>query len=307
MESSSRCNRHRFEIGLESSCWIQAGKGLFARLHSTFEAGIVKSGPCFQYCRARSRYCPLRVRGLMHDSVNPKLERRTIMTQNIKNVVLVHGAFADGSGWEAVANILKNDGYKVSVPQPPETSYADDQKYTKAAIDAMDGPVVLVGHSYGGSIITEGGNHPKVAALVYIAAFALDEGESCASIEQAVPQASKAFKSDSNGLWWIDQTHFVADFASDIPRDEAEFMAISQVPISTDSFTHKVTNPAWKHKPTWYMVATADRSINPDQERMMAKRAKAKTVEVKASHVAYMSFPKETAKLIEEAAASVDQ
>src|ERR1700757_8764 len=203
------------------------------------------------------------------------------MNQQIKNVVLVHGAFADGSGWEAVANILKNDGYKVSVAQPPETSYADDQKYTKAAIDAMGGPVVLVGHSYGGSIITEAGNHPNVVALVYIAAFALDEGESCASIEQALPQASKAFKADSNGNWWIDEAHFAAD-----------------------AFTHKVTSPAWKTKPTWYMVATEDRSINPDQERMMAKRANAKTVEVNASHVAYMSYPKETAKLIEEAATS---
>src|ERR1700728_4004720 len=227
------------------------------------------------------------------------------MKQPIKNVVLVHGAFADGSGWEPVANILKNDGYKVSVVQHPETSYADDQKYTKAAIDAMDGPVVLGGHSYGGSSITEGRNAPNVKALVYIAAFALAEGESCASIEQAVPQASKAFKPDSNGLWWIEPEHFAADFAADIPRDQAEFMAISQVPISTDAFTHKVTNPAWKTKPTWYMVATADRSINPEQERMMAKRAKAKTVEVDSSHVAYMSHPKESAKLIEQAAASV--
>src|SRR6266849_2286059 len=158
------------------------------------------------------------------------------MKEHIKNVVLVHGAFADGSGWEAVAKILEKDGYTVSVAQPPETSYAEDQKYTKAAIDAMGGPVVLVGHSYGGSIISEAGNDPNVAALVYIAAFALDEGDSCASIEQALPQASK--------------------------------------------------------------------SINPDQERMMAKRAKAKTVEVNASHVAYMSHPKETAKLIEEAATS---
>jgi pimeloyl-ACP methyl ester carboxylesterase len=226
------------------------------------------------------------------------------MTQNIKNVVLVHGAFADGSGWAAVAKILKTNGYKVSVAQPPETSYADDQKYTKAAIDAMGGPVVLVGHSYGGSIITEAGNHPQVKALVYIAAFALDEGESCASIETAVPQASKAFKPDSNGNWWIVEEDFAADFAADIPREQADFMAISQVPISTDAFTHKVTNPAWKHKPTFYMVASEDRSINPDQERMMAKRANAKTVEVKASHVAYMSYPKETATLIEEAAAS---
>ena len=222
----------------------------------------------------------------------------------IKNVVLVHGAFADGSGWDAVAKILEKDGYTVSVAQPPETSYADDQKYTKAAIEAMGGPVVLVGHSYGGSIISEAGNDPNVAVLVYIAAFALDEGESCASIETAVPQASKAFKPDSNGNWWIDQDHFAADFAADIPPAQAHFMAIAQVPISTDSFTHKVTSPAWKTKPTFYMVASSDRSINPQQERMMAKRANAKTVEVDASHVAYMSHPKETAKLIEEAATS---
>src|SRR5271168_264454 len=222
----------------------------------------------------------------------------------IKNVVLVHGAFADGSGWEAVAKILEKDGYAVSVAQPPETSYAEDIKFAKAAVDAMNGPVVIVGHSYGGSIITEAGNDPKVSALVYIAAFALDEGESCASIEQALPQASEAFKPDGNNNWWIEEEHFAADFAADIPLDKAAFMAVSQVPISTDAFTHKVTSPAWKTKPTWYMVATSDRSINPDQERMMAKRAKAKTVEVKSSHVAYMSHPREAAKLIEEAATS---
>src|SRR5580700_8080163 len=225
----------------------------------------------------------------------------------IHNVLLVHGAFADGSGWEAVAKLLEKDGYTVSVLQEPETSYAEDRKYAKAALDAMDGPVVIVGHSYGGSLITEAGNHPKVAALVYIAAFALDEGESCASIEQAVPQASKAFTPDSNNNWWIEQEHFVADFAADVPPEKAWFMAISQVPISTDAFTHKVTSPAWKTKPTWYMVATEDRSINPDQERMMAKRANATTVEVNASHVAYMSHPKEAAKLIEEAAAGPKQ
>src|SRR5216684_3186483 len=224
--------------------------------------------------------------------------------QPIKNVVLVHGAFADGSGWEAVAKILEKDGYTVSVAQPPETSYAEDVKSAKAAVDAMNGPVVIVGHSYGGAIITEARNGPKVSALVYIAALALDDGENCASIEQALPQASKAFKPDSNGNWWIEQENFAADFAADVPPAESHYMAISQVPISTDSFTHKVTNPAWKTKPTWYMVATADRSINPDQERMMAKRANAKTVEVNASHVAYMSYPKETAKLIEEAATS---
>src|ERR1700719_3659967 len=230
------------------------------------------AGAAQQYCVREPGYCSdrgsstaraVRREGVQHrkstDPIGSSLQRRTVMTQPIKNVVLVHGAFADGSGWKRVADILKNDGYKVSVAQPPETSDAEDQKYTKAAIDAMGGPVVLVGHSYGGSIITEAGNHPNVKALVYIAAFALDEGESCASIEQAVPQASKAFAPDSNGLWWIDQAHFVADFAADIPRDEAEFMAIAQVPISTEAFTHQV-----KHKPTWYMVATEDRSINPE-------------------------------------------
>ncbi len=189
--------------------------------------------------------------------------------------------------------------------QPPETSYADDQKYTKAAIDAMGGPVVLVGHSYGGSIITEAGNHPNVAALVYIAAFALDEGESCASIEQALPQASTAFKSDSNGLWWIDEPHFVADFAADIPRDEAEFMAIAQVPISTDSVYPSGQEPGLETQT--HLVhgcqRRPDRSIRI-RERMMAKRAKAKTVEVKSSHVAYLSHPNETAQLIKEAATS---
>src|SRR5271170_6298105 len=144
----------------------------------------------------------------------------------IHNVLLVHGAFADGSGWEAVATLLEKDGYTVSVLQEPETSYAEDQKFAKAALDAMDGPVVIVGHSYGGSVITEAGNHPKVAALVYIAAFALDEGESCASIEQALPQASTAFKPDANGNWWIEQEHFAADFAADIPKGKAEFMAV---------------------------------------------------------------------------------
>jgi pimeloyl-ACP methyl ester carboxylesterase len=240
---------------------------------------------------------------LASGNLEPSLAQPASKT-GIKNVVLVHGAFADGSGWKAVAELLEKDGYAVAVAQPPETSYAEDVKYAKAAVDAMGGPVVLVGHSYGGSIITEAGNDPNVAALVYIAAFALDEGESCASIEQAVPQASKAFKPDSSGNWWIEQTHFAADFAADVPSAVSHFMAISQVPISTDSFTHKVTSPAWKTKPTWYMVAIEDRSINPEQERMMAKRSHATTVEVKASHVAYMSHPKEAAKLIEEAASS---
>jgi pimeloyl-ACP methyl ester carboxylesterase len=222
----------------------------------------------------------------------------------IKNVVLVHGAFADGSGWEAVADILKKDGYTVSVVQHPETSYAEDVKFTKAVIDQQSGPVVLVGHSYGGAVITEAGNNSKVAALVYIAAFAPDTGESCATIEKAVPPATTGIKATDDGYFYIDPAVFHADFAADVPKAKAEFMAISQVLISADSFTSQIKSPAWKSKPSWYMVATADRSINPDQERMMAKRAHAKTIEVNSSHVAYISHPKETAKLIEEAAAS---
>jgi pimeloyl-ACP methyl ester carboxylesterase len=222
----------------------------------------------------------------------------------IKNVVLVHGAFADGSGWEAVANILKKDGYTVSVVQHPETSYAEDIKFTKGVIDRQSGPVVLVGHSYGGAVITEAGNDPKVSALVYIAAFAPDTGESCATIEKALPPATRGIKATDDGYFYIDPAVFAADFAADVPAAEAAFMAESQVLISGDSFTSPVTTPAWKSKPSWYLVATADRSINPDQERMMAKRANAKTIEVNSSHVAYISHPKETAKLIEEAATS---
>jgi len=229
---------------------------------------------------------------------------QTAAQARIKNVVLVHGAFADGSGWEAVAEILRKDGYTVSVVQHPETSYAEDVKFTRAVIDRQSGPVVLVGHSYGGAIITEAGNDPKVEALVYIAAFALDTGESAAIIEKAVPPATTGIKETSDGYFYIDPAVFHADFCADLPEAKADFMALSQVLFSADSFTSTVKTPAWKSKPSWYMVSTQDRSINPEQERMMARRARAKTVEVASSHAAYMSHPVETAKLIEEAAAS---
>jgi len=222
----------------------------------------------------------------------------------IKNVVLVHGAFADGSGWEAVAKILEKDGYTVSVVQHPETSFAEDVKFTKAEIDRQPGPVVLVGHSYGGAVITEAGNDPNVAALVYIAAFAPDTGESAASLEQSVPPAGKSIKENADGYFYIDPAFFAADFCADVPPAKAEFMAKSQVLFSKDSFTSPVTTPAWKSKPSWYLVATEDRAINPENERKMAKRANAKTIEVSSSHAAYISHPKETARLIEEAATS---
>jgi pimeloyl-ACP methyl ester carboxylesterase len=225
----------------------------------------------------------------------------------IKNVVLVHGAFADGSGWEAVANILEKDGYTVSVVQHPETSFAEDVKFTKAEVGRQSGPVVLVGHSYGGAVITEAGNDPRVVALVYIAAFAPDAGESSASLEQLVPPSGKGIKETGDGYFYIDPAAFAADFCADVPPAKAEFMAKSQVLFSKDSFTTPVTSPAWKSKPSWYLVATQDRTINPENERRMAKRANAKTIEVDSSHAAYISHPKETAKLIEEAATSTPQ
>src|SRR5262249_49914926 len=196
----------------------------------------------------------------------------------IKNVVLVHGAFADGSGWESVARILEKDGYTVSVVQHPETSFAEDVKFTKAEIDRQPGPVVLVGHSYGGAVITEAGNNPNVAALVYIAAFAPDTGESAASLEQSVPPAGKGIKETNDGYLDFDPPSFAADFCADIPAAKAEFMAKSQVLFSKDSFTSPVTTPAWKSKPCWYQVSTQDHSINPENERKMAKRANAKKI-----------------------------
>ena len=232
---------------------------------------------------------------------------QTAAQARIKNVVLVHGAFADGSGWEAVAEILRKDGYTVSVVQHPETSFAEDVKFTRAVIDRQSGPVVLVGHSYGGAVITEAGNEPNVAALVYIAAFAPDAGESAASLEQSVPPAGKSIKENADGYFYIDPASFAADFCADVPPAKAEFMAKSQVLFSKDSFTSPVTTPAWKSKPSWYLVATEDRAINPENERKMAKRANAKTIEVNSSHAAYISHPKETAKLIEEAATSAPQ
>jgi pimeloyl-ACP methyl ester carboxylesterase len=252
----------------------------------------------------KTRLLPALVVAVVPLMFGSPLMAQTTKPAPVKNIVLVHGAFADGSGWEAVANILKKDGYNVSVVQHPETSFAEDVKFTKAEIDRQSGPVVLVGHSYGGAVITEAGNDPKVVALVYIAAFAPDAGESAATLEQAMPPAGKSIKENADGYFYIDPAFFTADFCADVPKAKAEFMAESQVLFSKDSFSSPVTTPAWKSKPSWYMVATADRSINPDNERRMAKRANAKTVEVNSSHCAYISHPKETAKMVEEAAKS---
>src|SRR6202045_4079750 len=174
----------------------------------------------------------------------------------VKNVVLVHGAFADGSGWEDVASILKKDGYTVSVVQHPETSYAEDVKYTNAVIDRQSGPVVLVGHSYGGAVITEAGNHPKVAALVYIAAFAPDKGESVGSlIKDPLPGAPvPPILPPQDGFFFLDKAKFPASFAADVDPEKAAFMADSQVPWGMGAISGAISEPAWRTKPSWYLV-----------------------------------------------------
>jgi len=219
----------------------------------------------------------------------------------IKNVVLVHGAFADGSGWRAVADILEHDGYSVSVVQEPETSLADDAAATKRIIQTVNAPLILVGHSYGGAVITEAGNEPQVRGLVYIAAFQPDGGETLGGLLKQKPPAANSTVSAGAGFVIVNPKTFHADFAADVPVKEANFMAISQVPISVTGFGTPITNAAWHNKPSWYAVATEDRMINPDLERFMAKRASSITIEVKGSHAIYMSQPQAVAKLIEEA------
>lgn len=216
--------------------------------------------------------------------------------------MLVHGYFADGSGWEPVAKILMRDGYKVSVVQQPETSFEDDVKATTRILDAQNGPTILVGHSYGGAVITEAGNHDKVAGLVYVAAFQPDTGESPLDLTKKTPPATKAIKATEDGHLYFEEASFHADFAADVPAAQASFMAISQVTPAAQSFGVPITKAAWRTKPSWAVVATADRAINPDLERFMTKRAGSKTVEIRSSHVAYMSHPAEVAKLIKEAA-----
>jgi len=221
---------------------------------------------------------------------------------SIKNVVLVHGAFADGSGWVAVAKILERDGFKVSVAQPPQTSLDDDVAATNRTIDSMGGPVVLVGHSYGGIIITAAGNNEHVKSLVYAAAFAPDTGESLGSLAAGKPPASSGPKPSKDGFLYLDLESFHADFCADLPVSQADFMAVSQVGLSVKSAGAPAMSPAWKSKPSFAIVATNDRAINPDLERSMYKRAGSTVTELASSHVVYISHAAEVAAVIERAA-----
>ena len=228
-------------------------------------------------------------------------------TAQILSIVLVHGGFVDGSGWDQVYNILKKDGYTVSVVQNPTSSLADDVAATNRVLDAHKGPVILVGHSYGGVVITEAGNHPKVAGLVYIAAFAPDKGESVGSlIKDPVPGAPvPPIEPAGEGFLGLNKAQFRASFAADVSAEKAAFMADSQVPWGVAALTGAVTVPAWKSKPSYYLVATEDRMIPPPAQQFMSKRAGATVVEVAGSHAVYVSQPQAVADLIVKAARAV--
>jgi pimeloyl-ACP methyl ester carboxylesterase len=225
----------------------------------------------------------------------------------VKNVVLVHGGFVDGSGWQGVYKALKKDGYTVAIVQNPTISLADDVAVTKRAIAAQSGPVILVGHSYGGVVITEAGNDPKVAALVYIAAFAPDKGESVNALIKNPPPGAPVppILPPQDGFLFLDKAKFTASFAADVAADTAAFMADSQVPWGVEALGGAISEPAWKMKPSWYLVSTEDKMIPPDAQRAMSKRAGSTVVEVKGSHSVYVSQPQAVASLIAKAATSV--
>ena len=225
----------------------------------------------------------------------------------MNNIVLVHGGFVDGSGWEGVYNILKKDGYNVSIVQNPTISLQDDVAVTKRTLAAQDGPAILVGHSYGGAVITEAGNDPKVVGLVYITAFAPDKGESVASLIQNFPSGGPVppILPPQDGYLFLDRAKFPASFAADVGAGKAAFMADSQVPWGVEALSGKISEPAWKAKPSGYLIATDDKMIPPDAQRFMSKRAGSTVVEVKGSHAIYVSQPKPVAALIEQAAKSV--
>jgi pimeloyl-ACP methyl ester carboxylesterase len=243
------------------------------------------------------------------------LTRGMLSAQNrehrVRNIVLVHGAWADGSGWKGVYDILVKDGFNVSIVQEPETSFQDDVTAVKRILALQDGPSILVAHSYEGAIITEAGTDPSVAGLVYVAAHMPDAGENEADDGKRFPSdlsKSGAIKKTADGFTYIDPTHFHEYFAADLSVEQAAFMARSQVLNAADNFKAVITTPAWRSKPSWMLVAARDRTINPDLERWYAKRADSHTVEVAgASHSVYVSHPKEVADVIESAAGAVSK
>ncbi len=227
--------------------------------------------------------------------------------QKVKNVVLVHGAFADGSGYKGLYQELTKKGYYVTVVQNPLTSLEDDVAAVKLALDKQDGPAILAGHSWGGAVITEAGNHPKVAALVYIAAFQPDKGESALQWFQTMPPAPEngVLPPDEKGIVYYDRDKYHAGFCADVSKEESDFMYASQGSFAAKCFITNITNAAWRNKPTFGIVATEDKSIVPDIQRNMYKRSNTKVTEIKGSHAVYISQPVKVAAVIIEAAKTV--
>ncbi|MEZ0091373.1 pimeloyl-ACP methyl ester carboxylesterase [Streptacidiphilus sp. EB129] len=228
--------------------------------------------------------------------------------QEVKNIVLVHGGFVDGSGWQGVHDRLTADGYRVAVVQNATVSLAGDVATTHQVLDSLDGPAVLVGHSYGGAVITEAGNHPNVAALAYITAFAPDKGESVNTLIADPPPGAPVppiLPPTQDGFLFLDRDKFAASFAADVPEKLAAFMADSQVPWGLDALGGAVSEAAWRSKPSWYLVATDDRMIPPPAQRAMSERAGSAVTEVAGSHAVYVSDPAAVAALIVRAATSV--
>lgn len=227
------------------------------------------------------------------------------LREGISNVVLVHGGFADGSGWESVYKILKDDGFSVTVVQNPTISLKGDVEAANLALGQQDGPAILVGHSYGGVVITEAGTHPTVAGLVYIAAFAPDTGESVSSLIANPPPGAAVppILPPVDGFLFLDRAKFAESFAADVAPDKAAFMADSQVPWGLEALSGAVTEPAWKSKPSWYLIATEDKMIPPPAQQFMSQRAGSTVVEAAGSHAIYVSQPETVATLIKEAAA----
>jgi pimeloyl-ACP methyl ester carboxylesterase len=226
-----------------------------------------------------------------------------------RNVVLVHGGFVDGSGWEGVYHQLAQDGFNVSVVQNPTTSLHGDAAATRHVLNHQDGPTILVGHSYGGAVITEAGTHDNVAGLVYIAAFAPDQGESVSTLIADPPPGAPVppILPPEDGFLFLDREKFAASFAADVPAPQAAFMADSQVPWGLDALNGPVSDPAWRSKPSWYLVATDDRMIPPPAQHAMAERAGATVTETPGSHAVYVSNPAVVAGVIARAAESVGQ
>jgi pimeloyl-ACP methyl ester carboxylesterase len=244
----------------------------------------------------------LLISGAMFGSVEEFMSQASASAR--PNVVLVHGGFVDGSGWQGVYNALKKGGYAVTIVQNPTFSLADDVAVTRRALATQTGPVILVGHSYGGAVITEAGNDPRVAGLVYVAAFAPDRGESVSSLIKDPPPGAPVppILPPQDGYLFLDKAKFSASFAADVSPEAAAFMADSQVPWGVEALSGTITEPAWRSKPSWYLVATDDRMIPPDAQRAMSKRAGSRVVEVKGSHAVYVSQPEAVASVIEKAA-----